>query len=178
LLLCRVRCHEDFFLIDRVVPALLSLCAAFAVWAAEPPLIGREAPDFALRALAGGNTRLSEARGQVVVLSFFGSRCNSCRAQLAALDGVYRTYGPAGLVVYGVSIDDDPQDARGFATSVGVGFPMLADPGKNVGREYAIDRLPTLVIVDRAGKVRYVHRDPKSRDQPVYVGQLRRLLDE
>jgi len=165
-------------LIDRVVPALLSLCAAFAVWAAEPPLIGREAPDFALRALAGGNTRLSEARGQVVVLSFFGSRCNTCRAQLAELDEVFRTYGPAGLVVYGVSIDDDAEGASGFATSVGVGFPMLADPGKAVGRAYAIDRLPTLVILDRAGKVRYVHRDPRSRGEPVYLRELRRLLDE
>ncbi len=165
-------------LIDRAVPALLSLCAAFAVWAADTPLIGREAPDFSLRAMGGDNTRLSEARGQVVVLAFFGSRCNTCRAQLAELDGVRRTYGPAGLVVYGVSIDDSADDARGFATSVGVGFPMLADPGKAVGREYAIDRLPTLVIVDRAGKVRYVHRDPKSHGEPVYLRELRRLLDE
>ena len=165
-------------MIDRAVPALLSLCAAFAVWAADSPLIGREAPDFALRAMAGDNMRLSEARGQVVLLSFFGSRCNTCRTQLAELDGVFRTYGPAGLVVYGVSIDDDATAVRSFATSVGVGFPLLADPGKVVGRDYSIDRLPTLVIVDRAGKVRYVHRDPKSRREPVYVRELRRLLDE
>jgi peroxiredoxin len=165
-------------LIDRAVPALLSLCAAFAVCAADSPLIGHEAPDFALRAMVGENVRLSEARGQVVVLSFYGSRCNPCRAQLAELDAVHRTYGPAGLTVYGISIDDDPQEAREFSTSVGVGFPMLADPQKTVGREYAVDRLPTIVIVDRAGRVRYVHRDPKSRSEPVYVRELRRLLDE
>ncbi|MGE0583243.1 MAG: peroxiredoxin family protein [Steroidobacteraceae bacterium] len=162
---------------NRAVPALLSLCAAFAAWAGDPALIGREAPDFALRAMAGDNVRLSEARGQVVVLAFFGSRCNTCRVQLAKLDELHRTYGPAGLVVYGVSIDDDATDAKDFAASVGVGFPMLADPGKSVGREYAIDRLPSLVFVDRAGKVRYVHRDPKPRGE-AYLGQLRRLLDE
>ena len=165
-------------MIDRAIPALLALCAAFAAWAADPPLIGREAPDFALRAMAGDNVRLSEARGQVVVLSFFGSRCNTCRAQLAQRDGDYRTYGPAGLVVYGVSIDDDEAGARSFAQGVRVGFPMLSDPAKAVGREYAIDRLPSLVILDRAGKVRYLHRDPKSRGEPAYVAQLRRLLDE
>ncbi|HNR92653.1 MAG TPA: TlpA disulfide reductase family protein [Dokdonella sp.] len=165
-------------MIDRIVPAVLSLCAAFAASAADSPLVGREAPDFALRAMAGDNVRLSEARGQVVVLSFFGSRCNPCRAQLAELDAVYRTYGPAGLTVYGISIDDDAEKARQFSASVGVGFPMLADPQKAVGREYAIDRLPTVVIVDRAGKVRYVHRDPESRSEPVYVRELRRLLDE
>lgn len=165
-------------MIDRAVPALLSLCAAFAVCAADSPLIGHEAPDFALRAMVGENVRLSEARGQVVVLSFYGSRCNPCRAQLAELDAVHRTYGPAGLTVYGISIDDDPQEAREFSMRVGVGFPMLADPQKTVGREYAVDRLPTIVIVDRAGKVRYVHRDPKSRSEPVYVRELRRLLDE
>lgn len=179
LLACFIACrHEDHCLIERAVVALLSLCAAWAACAAEPPLIGREAPDFALRALAGANVRLSEARGQVVVLSFYGSRCNPCRAQLAELDDVHRTYAPAGLTVYGVSIDDDAADAREFAASLGVGFPMLADPDKAVGRAYAVDRLPTIVIVDRAGTVRYVHRDPASRGQPVYVNELRRLLDE
>ncbi|MBV6417678.1 MAG: Thiol-disulfide oxidoreductase ResA [Steroidobacteraceae bacterium] len=166
------------FLIDRAVPALLSLCASLAVWAADSPLIGHEAPDFALRATAGDNVRLSEARGQVVVLSFYGSRCNTCRSHLAALDSLYRTYAPAGLAIYGVSIDDDTEAARRFAASLGVGFPMLADPAKAVGRAYAVDRLPTLVIVDREGKVRYVHRDPGSRGEPPYVGELRRLLDE
>ncbi|MGD9598534.1 MAG: peroxiredoxin family protein [Steroidobacteraceae bacterium] len=165
-------------LIHRAVPALLSLCAAFAAWADDSPLIGREAPDFALRAAAGDNVRLSEARGQVVVLTFYGSRCNTCRTHLAELDDLYRTYGPAGLAVYGVSIDDDAQGAHHFATSVGVGFPMLGDPEKSVGRAYEIDRLPTVVIVDRGGKVRYVHREPKSRGEPPYVRELRRLLDE
>ncbi len=162
----------------RAVPALLSLCAAFAAWAADSPLIGREAPDFALRASAGDNVRLSEARGQVVVLSFFGSRCNTCRSHLAELDDLYRTYGPAGLAVYGVSIDDDADGARHFASSVGVAFPMLADPAKSVGRAYEIDRLPTVVIVDRSGRVRYVHSEPKTRGEPPYVRELRRLLDE
>ena len=56
--------------------------------AAEPPyaLLGQEAPDFALHAAAGDNVRLSEHRGEVVVLSFWSSRCNSCRTQLAALN--------------------------------------------------------------------------------------------
>lgn len=172
------RRHEDYCLLERAVVALLSLCAAWAACAADPPLIGREAPDFALRALVGDNVRLSETRGRVVVLSFYGSRCNPCRAQLAALDRVRRTYGPAGLTVYGISIDDHAADAREFAASVDVGFPMLADPDKAVGRNYAIDRLPTIVIVDRIGKVRYVHRDPGTQTEPLYVNELRRLLDE
>lgn len=174
----RARFDEDSSLIQRAIGvALLLSCAALAQ-AGESPLLGKDAPDFALRATSGGNVRLSEARGQVVVLSFYGSRCNACRAQLAQLDEVFRTYQPAGLVVYGVSIDDEEDEANEFARSVAVQFPMLSDPSKSVGRQYDIDRLPTVVIIDRAGKVRYLHPDPKPRAQPVYTGELRRLLDE
>lgn len=165
-------------IVRSFIPALLALCTTLPAAAASSPLVGDPAPDFTLRAVAGGNVRLSETRGQVVVLSFYGSECNPCRAQLAQLNGVYRTYLPAGLTVYGVSIDDDDDEARAFAQRAGVAFPMLLDPSKGVGREYSIVALPTIVIIDRGGVVRYVHREPKSTGEPVYVQQLRRLLDE
>lgn len=158
--------------------AVLALAVMQPVAAADYSFIGRDAPDFALRATAGGNLRLSEFRGQVVLLTFWSSRCNPCRAQLAELDAVYATYKPAGLQVMGVGIDDDAKSSEEFARSVAVSFPMLTDPVKAVGRDYQIDALPMIVIIDRGGVVRYAHREPKSRGEPVYVGELRRLLDE
>ncbi len=129
-------------------------CAPFAT--AADSMIGAPAPDFALRSAAGPNIRLSEQRGDVVVLSFWSSRCNVCRAQLAELDRLYATYRPAGFVVFGVNVDDDVGAAREFASGQKLQFPMLLDPAKTVARAYRVDAMPMLVAIDRFGKVRYL----------------------
>src|SRR6185437_16037578 len=111
---------------------------AAVAFAAGPTyeLLGHEAPDFALHAVSGGNVRLSEHRGEVVVLSFWGSRCPPCREQLAALDKSLATYRSAGLQVYGINVDDDQSRALDFAHGETVSFALLLDPEKNVSRSY------------------------------------------
>lgn len=158
----------------------LALLAVFATQAlaADYALLRRPAPDFALRATAGGNVRLAEHRGDVVVLSFWSSRCNTCREQLEVLDRLHATYGSAGLVVVGVSVDDDPAAALEFARQRGVSFPMLLDSQKQVSREYRVDNLPMTVFVDRSGNVRSVYRDLRRNAEQTYLRALRPLLDE
>jgi peroxiredoxin len=141
-------------------------------------LLGREAPDFALHAVAGGNVRLSEHRGDVIVLSFWGSRCAPCRAQLAALDKSLATYRSAGLLVYGINVDDDQSRALDFARGQSVSFGLLLDPEKSVSRSYQVDNLPMTVLIDRGGVVRHVFRDYNAKAQEMYLQQLRALLNE
>jgi peroxiredoxin len=154
--------------------------AAATVFASEPPyaLLGRVAPDFALHASAGDNVRLSEHRGEVVVLNFWSSRCTSCRTQLAALNRSFATYRSAGLSVYGVGVDDDPVQAQDFARTAGVDFTLLLDPAKAVSRTYQVDNLPMTVLIDRNGTVRYVLRDYSKASSTLYLQQLRTLLNE
>jgi len=154
--------------------------AAAAGLAAEPPyaLVGRAAPDFALHAAAGDNVRLSEHRGDVVVLSFWCSRCTSCRTQLAALNRSFATYRSAGLSIYGVGVDDDPVQSRDFARSARVDFALLLDPAKEVSRSYQVDNLPMTVLIDRNGTIRYVLRDYSDASSTLYLQQLRMLLNE
>jgi peroxiredoxin len=154
--------------------------AAAAGLAAEPPyaLVGRAAPDFALHAAAGDNVRLSEHRGEVVVLSFWSSRCTSCRTQLAALNRSFATYRSAGLSMYGVGVDDDPVQSRDFARSARVDFALLLDPAKEVSRSYQVDNLPMTVLIDRNGTIRYVLRDYSDASSTLYLQQLRMLLNE
>jgi peroxiredoxin len=160
--------------------ALVLTLAAAAGLAAEPPyaLVGRAAPDFALHAAAGDNVRLSEHRGEVVVLSFWSSRCTSCRTQLAALNRSFETYRSAGLSIYGVGVDDDPVQSRDFARSARVDFALLLDPAKEVSRSYQVDNLPMTVLIDRSGTVRYVLRDYSAASSTLYLQQLRMLLNE
>ena len=154
--------------------------AAAAVFAAEPPyaLLGRVAPDFALHAAHGDNVRLSEHRGEVVVLSFWSSRCTSCRTQLTALNRSFATYRSAGLEIYGVGVDDDPVQSRDFARAAAVGFALLLDPAKMVSRSYEVDNLPMTVLIDRGGTVRYVLREYSAANSALYLQELRALLNE
>ncbi len=142
------------------------------------PLMGQAAPDFALRASAAGNVRLSEHRGEVVVVSFWSSRCTPCRAQLDTLNRSYQTYRSAGLTVYGVGVDDDPRLSLEFARSTGVSFPMLLDPAKGVARDYQVDNLPMTVLIDRNGVIRHVLRDFSAANTALYLQELRALLNE
>jgi peroxiredoxin len=161
-------------------PCLVALALeAGAAPAVQPyPLIGQAAPDFTLHAAAGGNVRLSEHRGSVVVLSFWSSRCASCRTQLAALDRSLATYQSAGLSVYGVGVDDDPAHALDFARSARVNFALLLDPAKAVSRSYEIDNLPMTVLIDRNGTVRDALRDYSAASDALYLRYLRALLNE
>lgn len=163
------------------LPRWLALLAfASVAAAAEPPypLLGQAAPDFGLHAVAGDNVRLGEHRGEVVVVSFWSSRCTPCRAQLAALNRSFQTYRSAGLVIYGVGVDDDARQSQEFARSVSVGFPMLLDPEKGAGRSYQVDNLPMTVLIDRGGVIRYVLRDYSSANETLYLQDLRVLLNE
>lgn len=157
-------------------------CGTFVgsmAWAAASyALLGKEAPDFALHAAVGENIRLSEHRGEVIVLSFWGSHCAPCDTQLAALDRSLKTYESAGLRIFGVGVDDDAARALDFAKAQSVGFPMLLDPKKAVGRSYRVDNLPMTVLIDRGGAVRYVHRDYTPKSDAQYLNELRELLNE
>ncbi len=144
---------------------------------AEATAVGEMAPDFTLPAAAGGNVRLSEHRGEVVLLTFWSSHCSACVAQLASLGNLQTTYRSAGLVTLAVSVDDDMKSATQFAKSHPARFPMLLDSLKGVSRAYRIELLPTTVLIDRRGRVRFLHSDYHGTDNS-YVAQLRALLDD
>jgi peroxiredoxin len=157
-----------------------ALLAASAGGAAELRygLQGQAAPDFALRATSGSNFRLSEHRGEVMLLVFWGSRCAQCGAQLASLSRMVDTYRSAGLAAMAVNVDDDQRAAAEFAIAHPVTFPVLLDPAKDVARQYRVDNLPMLLLVDRAGVIRHVHRNYRTGSDAQYLDQIKVLLDE
>jgi len=158
----------------------LSLClgGGAATAAEKHELLGQPAPDLVARGLSGQNVRLSEHRGEVVVVSFWSGACNTCREQLEALDRIAKTYGSAGLTVIGVNLDDNILRAEKFARAQSVEFQLLVATAKTTGRDFRVDRLPMLLFVDRAGVLRVAHREFRSRDEALYVRELRTLLDE
>jgi len=156
----------------------LGLAGVAAASTEKHELLGQPAPDLVARGVSGVNVRLSEHRGEVVVVSFWSGACNTCRAQLEALDRIAKTYGTAGLTVIGVNLDDNLLRAEKFARAQDVGFQLLVATAKNTGRDFHVDRLPMLLFVDRSGVMRVAHREYKPSDEAVYVRELRTLLDE
>ena len=158
--------------------AALALACTLPAHARPHAQPGLQAPDFALRALAGPNVRLSEHIGQVVVISFWGVGCDACRAQLEALEQDFSRNQSRGLRVYGVEVADDQTEALHFARGTHVTFPLLLDPGKTVARMYDVDNLPMAVLIDRDGKIRQVVRDFNETSRRACEDELRTLLAE
>ena len=146
--------------------------------AAPPTLVGHEAPDFVLKGMDGKNLRMSEYRGQVVLVNFWVRWAGDSRQEMPALDRINTTYNRAGLVVLGISIDEDLVRAREFASAMKVSYPILFDTGSDIGRDYLLQKMPVTILVDRAGVIRYSNIGFKRGDESAYLDHIRELLRE
>lgn len=145
---------------------------------AASDLSGLPAPDFALKSATGENLRLSEYRGDVVLINFWATWCGPCRQEMPLLDQLYTRYERVGFSLLGVNIDDDSARAMEMIRELGVSFPVLFDARKEVSQLYNVDAMPVTVLVDREGTVRYVHKGYKPGYEEMYLDQIRSLLRE
>ena len=145
---------------------------------ASSGLTGQEAPDFVLKSASGTNMRLSEYRGNVVMINFWATWCGPCRQEMPLLDDLYSRYERVGFSLLGVNIDDDSSRAMQMAEELGVSFPVLFDERKEVSKLYQVEAMPVTVLVDREGKVRHVHLGYKPGYEEKYLTEIRSLLRE
>ena len=157
---------------------LVTLGSSAQPAAARPGLEGKTAPDFALRSLDGKNRRLSELRGEVVMINFWATWCGPCREEMPLLDGLYKQYAPVGFQVLGVNVDDAGSRAAEMAQTLGVSFPVLFDEQKSVSRLYGIGAMPMTVLIARDGTVRYLHKGYQPGVERDYLDQIRELLKD
>ncbi len=156
--------------------ALLGMLAGISL--ASSALVGEPAPDFALKSASGENLRLSEYRGEVVMINFWATWCGPCRQEMPLLDELYDRYQRVGFRLLGVNIDDDRQQAMQMVKELDVSFPVLFDSEKDVSKRYQVQAMPVTVLLDRSGKVRYVHHGYQPGYEQHYLTEIRELLRE
>ncbi len=111
--------------------------------------------DFTLNDLSGKPVRLSDYRGQPVLVNLWASWCPPCRAEIPDLIKFYTAHQAEGLVLLAVNSADDLNSAQQFAKEKAMPFPVLYDPSGSVEHLFRVDGLPSTFLIDRSGTVRF-----------------------
>jgi len=136
------------------------------------------APDFTLPLATGGNLRLLEQRGKVVMLNFWASWCGPCQREMPHLEHLYERYRAAGFLLLGINVDEDPRKADAVRNALGIRFPVLLDAANQVSRAYGLSAMPSSVLVDRDGRLRERYAGYHDGTEELYERRVRALLKE
>lgn len=122
------------------------------------PQQGFLAPDFQLNTPSGETVRLSDVRGQAVLVNLWATWCPPCRAEMQAIETVYKEYKEQGLTVLAVNMtyQDDPFEIVPFVEGEGLTFPILLDETGEMAVSYQLRSLPSSYFIDRDGIINEV----------------------
>lgn len=151
-------------------------CDAEAVRRA--PGIGDPAPEYSSTTLEGGEASLASLRGEVVLLNVWATWCPPCREEIPALQALHEEHAGRGLRVVGVSIDGrgERESIRAFLAGFGVSYDIWHDPDERVSGVFRTQGVPTTVLIDREGTLRWRHVGPVTADDPELLRQIEASL--
>ena len=136
---------------------------------------GQKAPDFAIPSLKGTKLSLAALRGKVVLLDFWAQWCEPCKRELPELEKLHRAYAAKGVVVIGVNIDKQRDNAERLVKQLGISFDVGLDPSGATAGTYDLPKMPTSFVIDKKGVVRFVHDGFEGGED---VARFRKELDE
>jgi cytochrome c biogenesis protein CcmG/thiol:disulfide interchange protein DsbE len=147
-----------------------------------PVQLGSKAPNFTAVTLDSipREKSLADYRGQVVMINVWATWCLPCRVEMPSIEALYRDYGPKGLKVLAVSIDDPGTDEtiRTFVKQYGLTFEVLHDPKAKISETYDILGYPETLIVGKDGVIRKKLMSAVDWNSPESRALVERLLAE
>ena len=163
-----------------VFPLRLALTGCYH--GSEPPSIGIPAPDFTIQD-TDHTVSLHELRGKIVVLNFWASWCPPCVEELPSLVQMENKVKDRGVIVLGISVDDDRADYHKFLKDHGVDFLAVREGGTKTdtgvlsatANKYGTYKIPETYIIDRQGTIRRKFIGPVDWRQPEIIEYLTRL---
>ncbi|MFA0734015.1 MAG: hypothetical protein OGMRLDGQ_000515 [Candidatus Fervidibacter sp.] len=130
---------------------LALLKSSFAV----EDLIGKQAPDFALPDLSGKTIRLSQFRGKVIVLVFWAFWCDTWKGAVKTMNDLRRSLSPSSVQILCVAVDPVWKEiGQRMNSRINGSFPILLDKGSRVRKRYKVNKVPTILLLDKNGFVR------------------------
>jgi thiol-disulfide isomerase/thioredoxin len=112
------------------------------------------APEFSLKTLTGEEISLPTYKGKTLLIDFWATWCGPCRESIPHLVHLHKTYRGQGLEVVGLSMDKgDPRTVNHFVKSLNIPYPVAIAP-EEIARAYGVNGLPTIVLIDKEGKIR------------------------
>jgi thiol-disulfide isomerase/thioredoxin len=152
-----------------------SLCLSLAVQAGD---ISGPAPEFRLHDASGNVHQLDTLKGQVVMINFWASWCGPCRQEMPLLEAIFQKYEPLGFTLLAVNVEENSADGEAWLRDRPVSFPVLYDPDNQVSKLFDVIAMPSTVLIDRQGNVRYLHHGYKPGYEEDYMNQIRALARE
>ncbi len=127
---------------------------------------GKAAPDWALKNVDGKTVKLSDYKGKVVILDFWATWCPPCRAEIPSFVELYKKYSQDGLVVVGVSVDEEgPSVVKPFIKRNKIEYPIVMADGKIEQAYGGVEAIPTTFIINREGKIVNKHVGLTSKEE-------------
>ena len=172
------------------VVSIVLAVVAIALYAGEralhreifPVVVGTRAPDFHAFTLDSvpREKSLADFRGQVVLLNVWATWCEPCRVEMPGIERLHQRYGPRGLKIVAVSIDDPGTDGqiRAFARAFGLSFEILHDPANRIAKDYGLEGYPDTFVLGRDGIIRRKVIEASNWDSPENRALIERLLTE
>ena len=140
------------------------------------PLLKKpKAPDFETMDLEGNTHRLSDYRGQVVIVNFWATWCPPCRAEMPSMQRAWEELRPEGVVLLAVNMGEQREAVAEFLENNLIDFPLLLDGEMVVSSGWPVQGLPTTYVVDPQGRAVYAATGMREWDAPVVLGQIRSL---
>jgi len=112
------------------------------------------------------------------MINFWATWCGPCREEMPHLEALHQRYNALGFTLLGVSVEENSADAVGWLEEAPVSFPILFDPQNDVSKLYDVVAMPSTVLVDRQGNVRYLHHGYQPGYENEYQSQIRTLIRE
>ena len=157
--------------VGTVVGVAVLVATGLSMWGPNPgavvmpaarPLVGQEAPEFRLELLDGSSISLADLQGQVTVVNFWASWCQSCEEELPALQAIWEEYDDQGVMLVGVLYQDEIAAAQGAISQFGLTYPIGMDEEDRIATTYGITGIPETFVIDSQGVVNEVFIGPVS----------------
>lgn len=145
-----------------LILAVLAVAIVYTVFTAvtqekrEVLKVGEEAPNFEVIDLEGNKFRLSDYRGEGVVLNFWGTWCPPCKREFPAMERQYKNFEHQSVNLIAINIEQTDLEVQTYVQNMGMTFPVAIDKTSSIKNAYSVGNLPATILINKDGIVEKV----------------------